>query len=99
MKLLRRADEQLISRHGAAGLAIVRAVLVERQRRIGSWTPLFRCCLDVLATVFGFANSTRRGYRPKFIDGEDPGLDPGRHAVDGELVDLRLRRGRANGAG
>ena len=55
--------------------------------------------LGLTAAAFGFANSTRRPYRPKWVDGENPAEDPERHAVDGELMDPALRRGRPNGRG
>ena len=111
MKLVRHAELQLMRRHGSDGLAITRTVLAEgqsveqasrlrgatSQRDVQVWTRLFRHCLDTLAAVFGFSNSTRRPYRPEFVDGRDPAEDPGRHADAGELVDPALRRGRVNG--
>jgi hypothetical protein len=34
-----------------------------------------------------------------FVDGHDPAEDPGRHADEGDLANLKLRRGRANAGG
>ena len=90
---------------------MLRAVLLERQsveqsaklrgaetsREIWFWSRLFRACLTVLAVAFGFATSTARPYRPAFIDGHDPALDPGRQTDARDLADLRLRSGRVNG--
>jgi hypothetical protein len=111
MKWLRVAEDALMHRHGAEGLALTRAVLVERQsveqtallrgaetdREVWFWSRLFRKCLDVLALAFGFASSTRRSVRPNGHAQQDPELDPGRHADLADLMDLRLRRGRPSG--
>jgi hypothetical protein len=113
MKALRAAEDALLRRHGFEGLGLCRSVLIDRQsveqmarlrgaesaREVSFWTGLFRHCLNVLALTFGFANSTRRPYRAKWVDGKDPAEDAGRHAIDGELADPTLRRGRTNGRG
>jgi hypothetical protein len=109
MALLRYAENQIEKHHGAVGLWLVRAVLVDRNsvehtakssgaesdREIASWGWLFRKCLDCLAKAFGFSNSTKRPYRPNGHDVDDPALDPRRHAVEVELLDPALRSGRA----
>jgi hypothetical protein len=113
MKWLRVAEEAVMRRHGAEGLALARAVLVERQsveqtarlrgadsdREVWFWARLFRRCLDCLALAFGFATSA---YRPPRLNGhgeQDPAEDPGRQASELELVDPQLRQGRPNGRG
>jgi hypothetical protein len=48
---------------------------------------------------FGFATAP---FRPRPANGQtelEPALDPGRQASEGELADLELRRGKANGRG
>jgi hypothetical protein len=113
MKWLRVAEEAVVRRHGSEGLGLTRAVLCDRQsveataksrgaetdREVWFWSRLFRRCLDVLAQAFGFATSTYRPPRLNGYDGHDPAEDPGRYADAGDLADLRLRRGRANGGG
>jgi hypothetical protein len=112
MKWLRVAEEAVMRRHGAEGLALARAVLVERQsveqtarlrgadsdREVWFWARLFRRCLDCLALAFGFVTSTYRPPRPLNGHGEpDPAEDPGRQAREDELANPRLRSARANG--
>ena len=113
MSLLRNAEDRVARRYGTAGLGLTRAILVERRsveatarargasssREISFWAGLFRRCFDVLATAFGFANSTELPYRPNGHAEEDPVADPGRHADELELTDPGLRRRRANGRG
>jgi hypothetical protein len=113
MARLRRAEQRVTDRYGAEGLGLCRAVLTEGQsveasarlrgavsdRDVWFWAKLFRRCLDVLAAAFGFATSTYRPPRLNGYDGHDPAEDPGRYADAGDLADLRLRRGRANGGG
>jgi hypothetical protein len=113
MKWLRVAEDALMHRHGAEGLGLTRAVLVDRQsveqtarlrgaesdREVWFWARLFRRCLDCLALAFGFATST---YRPPRLNGHgehDPAEDTGRQAREDELADLQLRRGRARANG
>jgi hypothetical protein len=105
MKYLRRGEDAVRNRHGAEGLAVTRTVLIDRQsleatarsrgaesdREIWFWGNLFKRCLNVLAVSFNFANSVRRPPRLKAYDGEDPALDPSRHATDDEIFDLKLR--------
>ena len=112
MGLLGHAEGRVAQRYGMEGLGLTRAVLVERQsveqtaklrgavsvREVGFWGVLFRRCLDVLAAAFGFSNSTRRTYRQNgHAEPPDPADDPGRRASEAELLDLKLRRWRANG--
>jgi hypothetical protein len=112
MAQLRIAEQRVANRFGLEGLSVTRAVLSDRQsveqtarargasspREMSFWTGLFRRCLDVLAAAFGFATSTRRPPRLNgHADEHDPAEDPARQADAGELADLRLRSGRANG--
>ena len=112
MKLVRHAEQQRVRRHGADGLSIVRAVLADQsveqaarlrgaasQRDMRFWARLFRHCLDTLAAVFGFSNSTRRPYMAKWVDGENPAEDFGRQADTADLMNPQFRSGRANGRG
>jgi hypothetical protein len=113
MERLRAVEERVTRRYGLEGLSVTRAVLSDRQsveqtarargasstREISFWTGLFRRCLDVLATAFGFSSSTRRPPRPNGHAEQDPADDPGRQAGAAELADPRLRRGKANGRG
>jgi hypothetical protein len=113
MRLVRHAELQLMRRHGSDGLAITRCVLAEGQsveqaarlrgaasrRDMQVWTRLFRCCLDTLAAIFGFSNSTRQPYRAKWVDGENPAEDSGRQADTADLMNPQFRSGRANGRG
>jgi hypothetical protein len=105
MKWLRVAEDALMHRHGAEGIGLTRAVLVERQsveqtarlrgaetdREVWFWARLFRKCFDVLALAIGYASSTRRPVRPNGHAPPDPEFDPGRHADPADLVDPRLR--------
>jgi hypothetical protein len=107
-KQLRWLEGELKEFYGITGLRLARTVLSDgvsleasarlfgatSAREIASVAWLFRRSLDCLAKALGLASSTRRPYQPKFVDGEDPALDPGRHAGDAELVDLSLRHGR-----
>ena len=72
-------------------------------REMSSWCWLFRKCLDTIALVTGFASGLRQPYRPPRSNGHaeppDPADDRGRHADADELLDPRLRVGRANGTG
>ena len=113
MARLRVAEQRVASRFGLEGLGLTRAVLSDRQsveqtarargasspREVSFWTGLFRRCLDVLATAFGFSTS---GYRPRRSNGHaeiDPADDPARAADADELMDPALRSARANGRG
>jgi hypothetical protein len=107
---LRKIEAALKSHNGDVAAWFVRMILGERHsieavaRLAGAATRdavrgqvwLFKQYLNTIAVAVGLASSTRRPYRPKFIDGEDPGLDPGRAAGDAELVDPALRRGRTS---
>jgi hypothetical protein len=109
MARLRVAEQRVANRFGLEGLSATRAVLSDRlsveqtarargassTREVSFWTGLFRRCLDVLATAFGFASSTKRPYRTNGHAEQDPALDQGRHADAGDLFDLRLRYGVA----
>jgi hypothetical protein len=109
MAALRKAEGALVSRYGTEGLGLCRSVLLDRQsveqsakargaetdREIWFWARLFRRLLDVLALVFGFASSTRWRYRPNGHAEQDPAQDPQRHAIDGEIYDPALRKGRS----
>jgi hypothetical protein len=114
MALLRYAEQRVANRFGLEGLGLTRAVLCDRQsveqtarlrgadsdREVWFWSRLFRKCLDVLATAFGFSTSTYRPRRPNGHDGQgDPADDPARHAADLELTDPALRSGRVSGRG
>jgi hypothetical protein len=104
MKWLRHAEQQVMHRHGAEGLGLTRAVLIERQsvehtarlrgaetvREVAFWTRLFQKCLNVLALAFGFASSTRRPSRQD----QYAERDPARHANIDDLTDPQLRQGR-----
>jgi hypothetical protein len=82
MQLQRYAEQRVVNRFGLEGLGLTRAVLSDRQsveqtarargasspREVSFWTGLFRRCLDVLATVFGYATHDGQG---------DPAEDPG----------------------
>jgi hypothetical protein len=112
-KKLRWLERELEERHGVTTLYLARVVLIDgtsleaaarmfgassvRETKSVCW--LFRRSLDCLAKSLGLASSARRPYEPKFIDGEDPAQDSDRHAVEDELSDPVLRRGRANGRG
>jgi hypothetical protein len=109
---LRAIEARVEQRHGDVGIGLVRAVLAERRpletarlagassaSDIRSWCWLFRKCLDTIAVVTGFLSGFGRPYRSNGHAELDPGQDLERRAVDGELVDPALRRGRANGRG
>jgi hypothetical protein len=108
MARLRVAEQRVANRFGLEGLGLTRAVLSDRisveatarargassPREVSFWTGLFRRCLDVLATAFGFSTSA---YRPRRSNGhaeDDPADDPARQASEDEIADLRLRAGR-----
>jgi hypothetical protein len=111
MARLRVAEQRVANRFGLEGLGLTRAVLSDRQsveqtarargasspREVSFWTGLFRRCLDVLATAFGFSTSTYRPRRSNSHAELDPADDPGRAADADELMDPRLRVGRVNG--
>jgi hypothetical protein len=112
-KKLREVEAKLKDGYGTAGLNLLRLALTEgnaieavartfgarAEHEIRAVTWLFRRCLNHLALVLNLASSTRRLYRPNRGYGAErsPADDPARHAVDGELSDPALRRGRANG--
>jgi hypothetical protein len=109
---LRSIESSVQRRYGDAGLWLVRLVLAERRpleatakaagatsaREIGSWCWLFRKTLTTIAIVTGFVSGPGRPYQPNGHAEQNPADDPGRQADAGELIDPRLRRGRANGA-
>jgi hypothetical protein len=110
---LRSIEAQVHRRYGNVGVGLIRAVLAERrpleatarlagassEREVHAWCWLFRKCLDVIAVATGFISSTRRPYRSNGHAELEPAEDPGRHASEAELLDLKLRRWRANGSG
>jgi hypothetical protein len=79
---LRKIEAALRQRNGDTGVWLARAVLGERHspeaaaRMLGataaaeirSWCWLFRQCLNTIAVATGFLSSTRRPYRPQFVD-------------------------------
>jgi hypothetical protein len=105
---LRKIEGELRHHEGITGVWLARVILAERhspeaaarmagaagQREVRSWCWLFRRCLNTIAVATGLMSSTRKPYRPIYVDGQDPALDADRQARDAELVDPALRSGR-----
>jgi hypothetical protein len=102
---VRSIEASVLRRYGDVGLWLVRLVLAERRpleatarqagatsaRETSSVCWLFRKCLDTIAVATGFMSAVRRPYRSNGHAETNPADDPGRHATEDEIFDLKLR--------